>query len=146
MNSTELQQSLRPLPPNKSVVDIFADFLQYLYTCAKQFIIETHPNGAALWNSVADRKEFMLSHPNGWEGLQQGKMRQAAVMAGLVPDNAVGHQRVHFVTEGEASVHYCIERESAGHVMKVGDILLRRRALRTDASMCHLGWRDDHRN
>ncbi|KAI0668088.1 hypothetical protein C8Q78DRAFT_1048352 [Trametes maxima] len=35
-------------------------------------------------------------------------MRQAAVMAGLVPDTPAGHARVHFVTEGEASLNFCI--------------------------------------
>ncbi len=35
-------------------------------------------------------------------------MRQAIVDAGLVPDNEEGHTRVQFVTEGEASLHFCI--------------------------------------
>ncbi|PSR75177.1 hypothetical protein PHLCEN_2v9267 [Hermanssonia centrifuga] len=95
---------LQPLPLGKDVVDVFADFLKYLFDCAKKFIIETHPNGGSLWGSVADRIEFVLSHPNGWEGLQQGKMRQAAIAAGLIPNTAASQARLNFVTEGEASI------------------------------------------
>ena len=121
MNTEELRHALRvkPLPPGKDVVSIFADFLRYLFLCTKQYIVETNRSGASTWESVADQIEVVLSHPNGWEGLQQGKMRQAAVLAGLVPDNAAGHARVHFVTEGEASMHYCIEHGLAASVLKV---------------------------
>lgn len=111
---------LRPLPPGKTVVQVFGDFIAYLFDCTKQFIAETHPNGTSLWDSLGDRIDFVLSHPNGWEGSQQGKMRQAAVHAGLVPNTDAGHSRVHFVTEGEASLHYCIESGLASHVIKVG--------------------------
>lgn len=53
---------------------------------------------------------FILCHPNGWKGAQQGRMREAAIKAGLVPDTKEGRNRVQFVTEGEASLHYCIEQ------------------------------------
>lgn len=110
---------MKPLPLGHTVVQVFGDFLAYLFRCAKKFITETHPNGNSLWNSLDDRIDFVLSHPNGWEGLQQGKMRQAAIHAGLVPDSDAGHSRVHFVTEGEASLHYCIHSGLASNVIKV---------------------------
>ncbi len=91
------------------MVEVFADFLGYLFSCARRYITDTHASGESLWNSLSDQIDFVLSHPNGWEGLQQGKMRQAAVLAGLVPDNAAGHARIHFVTEGEASLHFCVQ-------------------------------------
>ncbi|THG96744.1 hypothetical protein EW026_g5140 [Hermanssonia centrifuga] len=110
LQDQELKDSkLQPLPLGKTVIDVFGDFLKYLFQCAKQFIVETHPNGSSLWSSVDQRIEFVLSHPNGWEGLQQGKMREAAVAAGLIPNNAAGQARLHFVTEGEASMHYCVD-------------------------------------
>ena len=95
------------------------DFLVYLLDCAKKFILETHPNGASLWASVDDRIDYILTHPNGWEGLQQGKMRAAAVYAHLIPDSPEGHTRIHFVTEGEASLLYCIENGLASHAIQV---------------------------
>lgn len=98
-----------PLPPGKSIVDVFADFLAYLYECAGAYIQDTHANGAILWHSAEGQIDFVLSHPNGWEGTQQSEMRKAAIQAGLVPDTTTGHARLTFVTEGEASLHYAIQ-------------------------------------
>ena len=61
----------------------------------------------------------MLSHPNGWGGLQQAKMRQAAVLAHLIPDTPEGRMRISFVTEGEASLHFAIERGLPDEVIGV---------------------------
>ncbi|RDX46339.1 hypothetical protein OH76DRAFT_1485585 [Lentinus brumalis] len=66
-------------------------------------------SGESLWASVKDTIDFVLCHPNGWEGLQQSKMRQAAILAGLVPDTSEGRDRVHFVSEGEAGLHFCVQ-------------------------------------
>ena len=63
--------------------------------------------------------DFVLSHPNGWEGTQQSEMRRAAVLAGLVPDNPNGHSRLSFVTEGEASLHFSIQNGLPAGAMKV---------------------------
>ncbi|OCH89888.1 hypothetical protein OBBRIDRAFT_835494 [Obba rivulosa] len=106
------------LPPNKTVIDIFADFYTYLYECTKRYIIETHASGNILWSSLETQSIFILSHPNGWEGAQQAQMRQAAIRAGLVPDSSEGHDRVQFVTEGEASVNFCVGNGLASDVMK----------------------------
>ena len=102
---TRLLQRLLPL--KKAVTDVLSDFLAYLFACAKKYITESHPNGDSLWQSARNSMKVVLSHPNGWEGLQQSKMRQAAVGAGIVPDIPAGRSRVHFVTEGEASIQYC---------------------------------------
>ncbi|KAI0704720.1 hypothetical protein C8Q76DRAFT_181174 [Earliella scabrosa] len=121
LHSNEIQTTyMSPLPRDKSVVDVFADFFAYLLSCTRRFICETHANGESLWSSVEDRIEFVISHPNGWEGLQQGKMREAAVIAGLVPNTNAGHKRVHFVTEGEASLNFCIQSGLTTDVLQDG--------------------------
>ena len=97
------------LPPGKTAVDVFTDFLRYLYKCAQEYIIGARTNGQSLWNSVKDHVEIVLTHPNGWEGSQQGKLREAAVLAGLVPNTTEGQARIHLVSEGEASLHYCVD-------------------------------------
>jgi hypothetical protein len=104
----ELTDKIPPLPLNKTAVEVFADFLAYLLECALSFIKETHANGADLWRSVKNEIHFVLSHPNGWEGQQQAKMRKASVLAKLIPDTTAGHARLSFVTEGEASLHYAV--------------------------------------
>jgi hypothetical protein len=87
-------------------MDVFSDFLRYLHECAKTYIQDVHANGPDLWESVKENIQFVLSHPNGWEGAEQSKMRRAAVKAGLIPDTSDGHSRLSFVTEGEASLHF----------------------------------------
>ncbi|PPR01379.1 hypothetical protein CVT24_006217 [Panaeolus cyanescens] len=110
-----------PLPLNKTVNEVFADFLRYLLECASAYIQSTNANGADLWASVENQIDFVLSHPNGWEGAQQSEMRTAAVMAGLIPDNPAGHARLTFVTEGEASLHFSIQNGLPSGAMKNGD-------------------------
>ena len=110
---------LRPLPPNKTVVEVLADFLAYLLQCASSYIQDTHVNGRNLWDSVKSDIDFVLSHPNGWEGAQQSEMRQAAVLAKLIPDKPEDHSRLSFVTEGEASLHYSIQNGLPAGIMKV---------------------------
>lgn len=110
---------LSPLPRGKSPVQVFGDYLGYLYNCTRSFISDTHANGTALWNSVESDIQFVLSHPNGWEGPQQTRMRKAAVYGKLVPDTDAGRARIRFVTEGEASLHACVQNGLAGEVLLV---------------------------
>ncbi|KAI0784588.1 hypothetical protein C8Q75DRAFT_724303 [Abortiporus biennis] len=117
---------LSPLPRNKSAVDVFGDFLSYLFQCTRSFIIDTHANGKALWRAVEHDIQFVLSHPNGWEGAQQTKMRRAAIYGGLIPDTDEGKARIRFVTEGEASLHACVlnglaQDNPSGHGFIVAD-------------------------
>lgn len=118
--STEaILRSIPPLPKNKSIVRVFADFMRYLYDCAKNYIQESHANGVSLWASVDENIEFVLAHPNGWEGAQQQQMRDAALLANLVPSTPEGQARIHFVTEGEASLHFCITKGLTTEALKV---------------------------
>ena len=116
-----MTEKIPPLPLNKTVVDVFADFLAYLLECASSFIQETHANGVRLWESVKDQLYFVLSHPNGWEGAQQAEMQKAAVLAKLVPQTAAGHARLSFVTEGEASLHFAVHNGLPTGVTKYGE-------------------------
>ncbi|KAG1864473.1 hypothetical protein C8R48DRAFT_601941 [Suillus tomentosus] len=99
---------IRPLPRGKNVVEVLGDFMQYLFRCARSYIEENYPNGSALWRSLENRIEFVFTHPNGWEGPQQTQIRVAAVLGGLIPSTEDGMARVHLLTEGQASLHYCV--------------------------------------
>ncbi|KIL61939.1 hypothetical protein M378DRAFT_34206, partial [Amanita muscaria Koide BX008] len=93
-----------------TVVQVFADFLHYLFRHAKEYITESERklNPTFTWSAIEKDTCFVLTHPNGWEGKQQSQMRDAAVSAGLV-DNSTAADRIIFVTEGEASLHFCLE-------------------------------------
>lgn len=113
-----------PLPTNKTAITIFADFLQYLYQCARSYIEDTLPSGSSIWRSVEEHIQFIISHPNGWEGGQQAQMRRAAIIAGLIP-NDESQERVQFVTEGEASLHFCINKGITTDTLAVCLLFLR---------------------
>jgi len=48
-------------------------------------------------------------------------MRKAAIMAGLIPNTDSGRSRLTFVTEGEASLHFCIQ---SGLITKSVEVFL----------------------
>jgi hypothetical protein len=104
-----------PLPPNKSIVDVYVDFLKYLFSCAKTYVEETHANGKRLWNSVKDRIDYVITHPNGWESPQRANLRCAAVGVGLAKDGCM----IQFLTEGEASLHFCIQNGIGLDILQV---------------------------
>ncbi|KAF8840352.1 hypothetical protein BDN67DRAFT_1011541, partial [Paxillus ammoniavirescens] len=60
---------------------------------------------------------FVLTHPNGWEGLQQQQIRQAAELAGLIPSGDEHRPRIHLLTEGEASLHFCVNNVLASEFL-----------------------------
>ena len=91
----------------------------YLFQCTKTYIQETHASGRDMWTSFENNIDFVLSHPNGWEGPQQTQIRRAAVLAGLVPDSPGGQARIQLVTEGEASLHFCLSAEKMAGSFKV---------------------------
>lgn len=102
---------LESLPPNSTLITVFADFMRYLLHCTEKFFEESSPTGSTQWDNLIDDAHFIISHPNGWEGVQQARLRKAAVIGKLVPDTLEGRSRIHFVTEGEASLHFCLNEK-----------------------------------
>ncbi|KAI6044888.1 hypothetical protein EDC04DRAFT_2640470 [Pisolithus marmoratus] len=97
-----------PLPKGKLAVEVLGDFMRYLFNCAKAYIKEVHASSSIMRASLEDRIEIILTHPNGWEGPQKQQLRKAAELAGLVSVGEEGQSRVHLLSEGEASLHFCI--------------------------------------
>ena len=114
-----MDQMRSQLPWGKTIVDVFADFMHYLFDSARAIFKASEPNGEVRWNSISSSIELVLTHPNGWGGPQQAKLRTAAVKAGIVPDTPTGHASVHFVTEGEANFSFCVFQSQAGRSLKV---------------------------
>ncbi|KAF8652556.1 hypothetical protein AX16_004339 [Volvariella volvacea WC 439] len=122
LHTSQSFDGIPPLPLGKSAIRVLADFLAYLFKCAKDYIIESAGfNGQQIWSS---EKDIILSHPNGWEGAQQDLMRRAAVIAGIVPDTPKGRESIRFVTEGEASLHYCVSNGIVPKKLKARDPVL----------------------
>ncbi|KAJ6558127.1 hypothetical protein B0H19DRAFT_129158 [Mycena capillaripes] len=113
---------LPPLPRNVTVDKIFADHLRYIKDQVKAYITSTYGSGGNIWDVLSPTMYVILTTPNGWEGSQQSRMRQAAIDAGLV-DNA-GGRRVRFVTEAEAAVLYAADSGSVGDWLVDGGHLI----------------------
>jgi hypothetical protein len=107
------------LPVGRTIVDIFSDFMRYLFDSTKALFVFSDQNGEHRWNSMSQNIELVLTHPNGWGGPQQSQLRAAAVKAKIVPDTPEGHARIHFVTEGEASFNFCATHTQSGENLKV---------------------------
>ncbi|KAF6759561.1 hypothetical protein DFP72DRAFT_885432 [Ephemerocybe angulata] len=108
--NTTITQNIPPLPPGKTVVQVLADYIFYLYNCVKSHIKNTHPNRANLWASFESHEtEIVLSHPNTWDEWQQAQMREAVALAKLARvDNAVP-ENVHLISEGEANLWFALK-------------------------------------
>ncbi|TFK50904.1 hypothetical protein OE88DRAFT_1735638 [Heliocybe sulcata] len=117
-------ESIPPIPENKTVTEVLADFLRYLFECAKRYITTTYTGGDEVLKLFEGGTEFVMGHPNGWGGFQQQNMRQAAVKAGLVPSMDAAGDRIQFVTEGEASLYYCLTDTSTSDHIKPGNRIM----------------------
>jgi hypothetical protein len=62
--------------------------------------------------------EVIIAHPNGWGIREQTFLRSAAVAAGFSTTDQAS-TKVRFVSEAEASVHFCIHHTNLGTVLKV---------------------------
>ena len=117
------------MPLDKPVTEVLADYISYLFSCAKSYICSTHANGLDLWKSVEEEIHFVLSHPNGWEGYQQTQLRQAVVKAGLIAHEQA--ENVSFTSEGEASLWFALKHGLPKGPMEVNQPLLGLRAILT---------------
>ncbi|KAJ1304914.1 hypothetical protein OPQ81_006048 [Rhizoctonia solani] len=105
---------LDPLPLGISLGQIYSDFLEYLLKHTKSFV-ETSPDriplGKEIWEKYNSTVELVIAHPNVWSTVEQDFLRRVAIDSGFVDADKASRQ-VQFVTEAEASVHYCIHHSS----------------------------------
>ncbi|KAF8606720.1 hypothetical protein BDV93DRAFT_542387 [Ceratobasidium sp. AG-I] len=110
---------LNVLPPGISLQQVYSDFLRYLLQQTKLFFEGCIPDGKKVWKAYAPTMEIIIAHPNGWGIREQTFLRAVAVRAGL-SDAQTAHARVRFVTEAEASVHFCIYNTNLGESLQPG--------------------------
>jgi hypothetical protein len=87
----------------------------------RTFFEDRTPNGRNIWLNLIHCADLVITHPNGWGLKEQSVLRRAAIQADLVrPSDA--EARVHFVTEAEASVHFCVVNAHLAAKFKVRDV------------------------
>ncbi|KAF8602531.1 hypothetical protein BDV93DRAFT_545197 [Ceratobasidium sp. AG-I] len=95
-----------PLPYGVSLEQVYADFMKYLLESTQTFFEKKVLGGRSIWGRLAPTMFIVLAHPNGWGTPEQGLLRRAARRAGM----AASDNQISFVTEAEASVHFCMSR------------------------------------
>ncbi|KAL0949368.1 hypothetical protein HGRIS_009437 [Hohenbuehelia grisea] len=95
---------LPELPPGVSTNKVLSDFFGFVKRQIQIYIQRSYADGSRLWDELFPSMFAILTTPNGWEGIQQARMREAAISGGLV--DADGGRRIRFVTEAEAAVLY----------------------------------------
>ncbi|KDQ12473.1 hypothetical protein BOTBODRAFT_176413 [Botryobasidium botryosum FD-172 SS1] len=112
--------TLDPLPFDVPLEKIYSDFMRYLYDQTRQFFQQRIIDGEKVWTKHESSIQFVIAHPNGWGILEQALLRRAAISAGLIPPDLASRERIQFVTEGEASVHYVLVNTDLQSHMKPG--------------------------
>ncbi|QRV77750.1 50S ribosome-binding GTPase [Ceratobasidium sp. AG-Ba] len=111
---------LEPLPHGIQLSQIYIDFLRYILQHTRQHFEARILDGPKIWETYKPDMDVIIAHPNGWGLKEQAFLRKAAVDAGFASTEHAS-QRIHFVTEAEASVHFCTYHTTIGSQMKPGD-------------------------
>ncbi|CAE6420069.1 unnamed protein product [Rhizoctonia solani] len=110
---------LNDLPPGVTLRQIYSDFLGYLLKHTQTYFEDRVVDGRRIWQRYSSTMEIVIAHPNGWALREQSFLRGAATDAGLV-DPSQASSNIRFVTEAEASVHFCIHHSNIGNRLQPG--------------------------
>ncbi|KAG8804321.1 hypothetical protein FRC16_009534 [Serendipita sp. 398] len=119
MRSSHVTDGLEipPLPTGVPLIKVYADFIRYIYRCTKEFFVNNIPNGLNIWNRLENWMPLIFCTPNGWDMSEQSFLLNAAVASGIVTLRQA-EERLWFVTEGEASVHYSLAHTPTAEWLK----------------------------
>ncbi|KEP53958.1 heat shock 70 kDa protein 12A [Rhizoctonia solani 123E] len=115
----ELKLDHVALPPGVSLRQIYSDFLGYLLNHTRTYFEDRILDGKSIWERHSPAMEVIIAHPNGWGLREQHFLRQATTEAGFSTSDQAS-RKIRFVTEAEASVHFCIHHTSLGNVLRPG--------------------------
>jgi hypothetical protein len=127
------------LPRGVTSAKAYEDFLRYLFRCTRKWVEGDCRDGEEMWERLASSMResrlpllrdageagvhfflpkivFVFAHPNGWETAQQAEIKEALRRA---TSQRSLDDRVIFVTEAEASVHYALHRSGELDWLKV---------------------------
>ncbi|CAE6485509.1 unnamed protein product [Rhizoctonia solani] len=110
---------LNDLPPGVTLRQVYTDFLGYLLKHTKEYFEDRIIDGKLIWERYNSNMEVVIAHPNGWGIREQSFLRQVATDAGLsTSENA--QKTIRFLSEAEASVHFCIHYTNLGSRLQPG--------------------------
>ena len=109
------------LPEGVSLDQVYTDFLRYIYAAARTYFVKRTPNGSNIWTRLQENIIIILCTPNGWDIAQHTFMRDVAISAGLVTERDAD-ERLEFITEGEASIHFALEHTAGPAWLEAGEM------------------------
>lgn len=109
---------LAALPKGVTLMKIYVDFMRYLLNHTKKYFVEHVLQGESEWRKYFPSMKVVIAHPNGWGINEQDFLRRAAVSAGYA-ELWNAPSQIRFVSEAEASVHFCIHHMDIGSSMDV---------------------------
>lgn len=92
--------------------------MQYLLMHTQMFFEDRIVNGYQIWKQYQSAMEVIITHPSAWSIREQSFLRMAVIDAGFL-DCDKASTNVRFVTEAEASVHFCIHHTNLGSRLQV---------------------------
>ncbi|KAL5634405.1 hypothetical protein ACGC1H_002459 [Rhizoctonia solani] len=99
---------LEALPNGLTIETVYTDIIRYMIKHTRRRINDRPDIGT--WEDLSQNLILVIAHPNGWGTQQQSRLRSAVVRSGFIgEDESV--QRVRFVTEAEASMHYILWKQ-----------------------------------
>ncbi|KAJ1303483.1 hypothetical protein OPQ81_011670 [Rhizoctonia solani] len=110
---------LDPLPPGVDLGQVYTDFLGYLLKHTKDYFEDRILDGKSIWQRYSSSMETVIAHPNGWGIREQAFLRKVAVDAGFSTSEQA-QKNIRFLTEAEASVHFCIHHTNLGNRLQPG--------------------------
>ncbi|KAG8732572.1 hypothetical protein FRC11_012525 [Ceratobasidium sp. 423] len=116
---TKHDLKLDDLPPGVALRQIYTDFLRYLLKHTKEYFEDRILDGKLIWERYHSTMEVVLAHPNGWGIREQAFLRQVATEAGFSTSEHA-QKNIRFLTEAEASVHFCIHHTNLGSRLQPG--------------------------
>lgn len=120
-DGTTPQFEIPPLPRGVTLKKVYKHWLKYLWDHAQDFFKNNTVDGERIWARLGGSCYIVLATPNGWDTTQQGFLKQAVIDAGIV-DKDQTEDRLLFVTEGEASVHYALHYSQSRSWMNQGSM------------------------
>lgn len=100
------------LPPRVTIEQVYSSFLSYLVKNAREwYIANTECDGAKIWDKLIGSAQLVMAIPDGWDESEQNILKESLVKAKLL--KKVDEDRVDFLREAEAAVHFALAKSPA---------------------------------
>ncbi|CAG7852385.1 SubName: Full=Uncharacterized protein {ECO:0000313/EMBL:CCA68622.1} [Serendipita indica DSM 11827] len=107
-NASTNELEIPPLPRGVSLKSVYVEFINYVFEATRLHFEDSTPNGKEIWSRLISSAAVVFAIPNGWDTIQHEFLKEVAVDAGLFQNSDDVEQRIEFVTESEAAVHYVL--------------------------------------